>query len=151
MSLKLVFFGPGAYTHQVIFQLRSLRKIFLWLLFIALPLQGFAWGQMPSCGNESQGIEVSASQTLGMSTVVAAPITVATDSDAKSPVGCDPAGKPMTHCVSSSTCAAALPLSAPSAAVMPSLMTATPQSRLALADIGFFTGAPERPPRLSAA
>jgi hypothetical protein len=148
MSLKLVFFCPGTYTALVKFRLRNLL---FWLLFIGLPLQGFAWGQMPSCGNQSQGVEVSSSQTFSMSAGNAMSMTVENDAPANSPVGCNPSDTPMMHCVSSTACAAAIPLSTVLLTVTPSLMAATPLSSLRLADIGFFTGAPERPPRPTAA
>lgn len=134
-------YNPAVHDH--------LLKALLWLVFLALPLQGFALGSMPSCDAGAQQIAKSASQMSGMSAQALANAGTKPAVDDSGPMGCDPATQSsMTHCTASVVCAAAFAVGATPWIVMPKRIAIAPQSRKEVAGAGFFTDAPERPPRL---
>ncbi len=126
-----------------------LLKALLWLVFLALPLQGFALGPMPSCDAGARQIAKSASQVSGMSAQAMADAGAKPAADDSGLMGCDPATKAsMTYCAASVVCTAAFAVGATPLTAMPKPIAIAPQSRKEVAGAGFFTDAPERPPRL---
>ncbi len=132
---------------------RRARATLSWLLLFALPIQAIAGGAMASCGLMSMPARASASLTSshldrgGDSTK-----NHARTADAASPCNGDggsehQSSNPATDCAGSGACGV-MPMQAPSVSAFlhlteMAIVAATPSSP----PIGFFTGAPDRPPR----
>ncbi len=141
-----VFSCRRTYNSSVV---HLLRKALFWLVLLALPLQGFALGQMPSCGTGSMEMEASASQALATPVQAGAHADVLPiGADERDAMGCDLVQMSMAHCAVSVAGAAAPAMTSTPFVVIPKPIAAAPQSQPGLADAGFFTDAPERPPRL---
>ena len=129
-----------------------LSKALLWLVFLALPLQGIAAGQMLSCGAASDSARGFSSQVLSTSSqALSNADTMFASADESAPMGCEQVHASTTHCAVSVACGAALASAAAPFGVGPRPERTASKSQPGLADVGFFTDAPERPPRLLAA
>lgn len=129
-----------------------LSKALVWLVFLAFPLQGFAAGHAPLCGAASEIAPSFASQVLvPPSQALSNADTMFVAADENAPVCCDRVHMSMTHCAISVACGAALVLTATPFGMGSRPERMAPKSQPGLADAGFLTDAPERPPRLLAA
>lgn len=132
---------------------RRARATLSWLLLFALPIHAIAGGAMASCGLMSMPARASASLASshpdrgGDSTK-----NHAQNADAASPCGVDGGSEhhssgPATDCAGSGACGV-MPMQAPAMSAFlhlteMAIVVATPSSP----SVGFFTGAPDRPPR----
>ena len=130
-----------------------LSKALLWLVFLALPLQGIAAGQMVLCGAASDSARGSSSQVLTTSSQALsnADTMFASADESALMECCDQVHMSTTHCAVSLACGAALASAAAPFGMGPRPERTAPKSQPGLADAGFFTDAPERPPRLLSA
>jgi hypothetical protein len=106
---------------------------------------------MPSCDAASKSARGFISQVLVPSSQAPSNAdTMFAPADESAPMECDQVHTSMTHCAISVACGAALALTAAPFGMGPRPERTPPKSQPGLAGAGFFTDAPERPPRLLA-
>ena len=145
---------------------RRFPIVLLWLILVALPLQGYATSAMLYCGITlgTNGTAAAAGQRLDHDSMVAhhpgptgsalmapkLPFATAA-ADRSGLADCDSCVLSADQCRAAAACAAISALPATAIGFIAPPAGVAPDSLITGSDVGFFTDGPDRPPRLTRA
>jgi hypothetical protein len=135
----------------------GIRKALFWLLLLALPLHGVAGGAMKACMEMPMPISQSTDHSATRHNAAADLGSIAQASEQHGEPDCGtmatgghPVKSSMGGCAASAACGLVAATATPPALFFAPAVAASPAEPPSTPDAGFFTGAPDRPPRLHA-
>lgn len=125
----------------------ALRPVLMWLLLLALPLQGYAAATMLVCGPGHHAGEAIESEAGSHADQAAHRYDDEADATPGSEGHVDPHGGKLVKCSVCSVCCSASALPPPLPSFEAALPNATPSPAIAESGGDFLTDGPQRPPR----